>query len=129
MSAVLEYRPRSFRPSGQPLHPDPQRTRSGAPVLASAGCLQVSVAADGREVEQALRLRHRIFVQVLGGRPEPAGIDRDIFDVHCRHLIVRDTERDEVVGTYRVLMPEQAPVPACSATRIATMNSPAPIFR
>ncbi|MEN9315961.1 MAG: hypothetical protein RIS35_2354 [Pseudomonadota bacterium] len=83
-------------------------------VLASAGPLTVSVAATAREIEQALRLRHRVFAGELGARVDgPEGLDRDIFDPYCRHLVVRDTSTDRVVGTYRVLMPEQARLLGC----------------
>ena len=99
MSAVLERRPEQNA------------------VLAVAGTLEVALARDAAEIEQALRLRHRIFVQ---GRGLPAdsdgGIDRDIFDPYCQHLMVRDTQRNQVVGTYRVLMPEQAKLVGCLYT-------------
>jgi putative hemolysin len=77
--------------------------------LARAGHLSVGLARSAAEVEQAQRLRHRIFAGELAGRSaDPDGLDRDIFDPHCLHLIVRDHARDEVVGTYRMLMPRQA---------------------
>ena len=83
-------------------------------VLASAGNLSVSLAETAREIEQALRLRHRVFAGELGARIDSAdGLDRDIFDPYCRHLVVRDTATDRVVGTYRVLMPEQARLLGC----------------
>lgn len=107
MSAVLEF-PRTAALLRAP--------NSAAP-LASAGALTVSLARDAGEIEQALRLRHRIFVGELGALAEGHdGIERDIFDPYCRHLIVRDTARDAVVGTYRVLMPEQARVIGCLYT-------------
>lgn len=85
----------------------PQRTAGRA--LARAGNLAVSLARDPFEIEQALRLRHRVFVGELGARPGRFdGIDRDVFDPYCRHLIVRDESLDVVVGTYRLLMPEGA---------------------
>ncbi len=34
--------------------------------------------------------------------------DIDLFDDYCEHLLVRDTESQEVIGTYRVLTPAQA---------------------
>jgi len=36
------------------------------------------------------------------------GIDQDIFDPYCDHLLVRNAETGQVVGTYRILPPEQA---------------------
>lgn len=36
------------------------------------------------------------------------GLDIDRFDQYCDHLLVRDHGNDRVVGTYRILPPEQA---------------------
>jgi putative hemolysin len=78
-------------------------------VLARAGTLCVTLARDANDIALAQRLRHHVFAGELGARiTDPGGLDRDIFDPHCLHLIVRDQVRDEVVGTYRMLMPAQA---------------------
>jgi putative hemolysin len=71
----------------------------------------VSVAATSGDVEDALRLRWRVFVDEQGARPEAEaspGIETDRFDPHCHHLVVRDLDSDLAVGTYRVLMADQA---------------------
>jgi putative hemolysin len=95
---------RSLEPIAPPLAP-----AEPGEVLARAGCLGVALARDEAEIAQAQRLRHRVFAGELGARiADPGGLDRDIFDAHCLHLIVRDHASDEVVGTYRVLMPAQA---------------------
>ena len=36
------------------------------------------------------------------------GIDHDIYDPYCEHLVVRDRRSGEVVGNYRILSPESA---------------------
>ena len=36
------------------------------------------------------------------------GVDQDIFDPYCEHLVVRDENSGAVVGTYRILSPENA---------------------
>ena len=78
-------------------------------VLARAGTLDVCLAERPEEIEQAMRLRYRVFRDEFGARLSAGdGLDRDLFDRHCHHLIVRDRQRDEVVGTYRVLLPERA---------------------
>jgi putative hemolysin len=62
------------------------------------------------EVRQAQRLRHQVFAGEMGARlsgPLP-GHDIDLFDDYCEHLLVRDRESGAVIGTYRVLTPEQA---------------------
>lgn len=70
----------------------------------------VSVAATVTDVEEAQRLRWRVFVEEQGARPEPGrhGIEADRFDPYCRHLIVRDLATGIAVGTYRVLCADQA---------------------
>lgn len=72
--------------------------------------LTVSFAQNEEEVREAQRLRYQIFYEEMGARLgtlEP-GIDKDIFDPYCDHLLVRDNDTLEVVGTYRVLSPAQA---------------------
>ncbi|HQN12836.1 MAG TPA: GNAT family N-acyltransferase [Quisquiliibacterium sp.] len=84
-------------------------TPPSAPPLASAGSLEVRLAERPDEIEQAMRLRYRVFRDEFGAHlPAGDGLDRDLFDRHCHHLIVRDRQRDAVVGTYRVLLPERA---------------------
>lgn len=67
--------------------------------------LAVSFACSPAEVMEAQRLRYRVFAGELGARVPSAssGIDRDFYDAHCAHLLVRDTGSGEVVGTYRLL--------------------------
>jgi putative hemolysin len=69
------------------------------------------------EVQAAQRLRWRVFAGEMGAtlKPPPgtpAGLDADLFDAHCEHLIVRtlpaDDSAPQVVGTYRVLTPAAA---------------------
>ncbi|MFI6638458.1 GNAT family N-acetyltransferase [Streptomyces sp. NPDC050504] len=71
---------------------------------------RVSLARDQEDVRAAQRLRFQVFAGELGARldgPEP-GLDTDPFDAYCDHLLVREAQSDEVVGTYRLLPPERA---------------------
>jgi putative hemolysin len=70
--------------------------------------LSVGLAGDAGERRAAQRLRWQVFADELGAKLESAepGIDQDIFDQYCEHLVVRDGT--EVVGTYRLLPPEGA---------------------
>ncbi|MDP2795317.1 MAG: GNAT family N-acyltransferase [Sulfurisoma sp.] len=70
----------------------------------------VGLALNEREIEEAQRLRYRVFAEELGARirPRVAGVDADFYDPHCEHLIVRDEQAGKVVGTYRILTPEAA---------------------
>lgn len=67
--------------------------------------LVTSLADNIAEVRAAQRLRYRVFAEEMGaevpGREQ--GIDCDIFDAYCDHLIVTDPASREVVGTYRLL--------------------------
>lgn len=77
---------------------------------AGRGGISVSWASHQDEVRQAQRLRHDVFALEMGARLNSplAGHDVDLFDDFCEHLIVRDAQTHQVVGTYRVLTPAQA---------------------
>jgi putative hemolysin len=58
----------------------------------------------------ALALRYRVFVAEMGaggdGVDHAAGLERDDFDSHASHLLLRDRARpegDQVVGVYRLM--------------------------
>ncbi|PWK36882.1 GNAT family N-acetyltransferase [Cupriavidus plantarum] len=70
----------------------------------------VAWARHQDEVEEAQRLRYKVFAEEMGARLQTAtpGMDVDMFDAYCDHLIVRDQETLKVVGTYRALPPHQA---------------------
>ncbi|HZW24487.1 MAG TPA: GNAT family N-acyltransferase [Gallionella sp.] len=71
--------------------------------------LTTSLARSDAEVLEAQRLRYRIFAEEMGASlPGQKGVDRDIYDRHCEHLLVRESEDDRIVGTFRMLPPEQA---------------------
>lgn len=72
--------------------------------------LTLSMARTRSEVEEAQRLRYKVFAEEMGARlPGAYGkIDSDLFDRYCEHLLVRDGDSNKVVGTYRVLSPERA---------------------
>lgn len=62
------------------------------------------------EVREAQQLRYEVFAGEMGATlPEIVpGYDIDIFDDYCEHLLVRDRDTWQVIGTYRVLTPAQA---------------------
>jgi len=74
--------------------------------------LSVSFAQNKAEVRAAQRLRHQVFYTEMGAQPQSTamepGIDQDLFDPYCEHLIVRDNQTSEIVGTYRLLSPSMA---------------------
>ncbi len=70
----------------------------------------VGLALHQDQVREAQRLRYKVFAEEMGARlssPEP-GLDADLYDPYCDHLLVRDTDTGEVVGTYRILNPTNA---------------------
>jgi putative hemolysin len=84
---------------------------------AAAPRLETVWARQQDEVREAQRLRYRVFADEMGARlappaGTPAGLDVDIFDAHCEHLLVRTVETadapSQVVGTYRLLTPAAA---------------------
>jgi putative hemolysin len=87
------------------LHP-----RSPGGAVEAGGGVTVAWARHDDEVRQAQRLRYRVFAEEMGARLDTAqpGLDVDLFDEYCEHLLVRDQATQEVIGTYRVLTPEQA---------------------
>jgi putative hemolysin len=70
----------------------------------------VGFARSDAERREAQRLRWRVFVEEMGARlrAKEAGVDQDLFDPHCKHLLVRDEASGEVIGTYRLLPPHAA---------------------
>lgn len=64
------------------------------------------------EIEDSLRLRHRVFVQEMGARATIIGRhqdqERDVLDPYCLHLIVRDAITDEPVASTRMLTHDAA---------------------
>nr|WP_082567622.1 GNAT family N-acyltransferase [Pelomonas sp. Root1217] len=87
------------------------------PARAPSPRISVSWACRETEVREAQALRYQVFAVEMGARlptPKgaPAGLDVDLFDAYCEHLLVRaggeDDEPGPVVGTYRVLTPSAA---------------------
>jgi len=72
--------------------------------------LTTAFARNGNEVIEAQRLRYKVFAEEMGANLPSAGeeIDRDIFDNYCEHLLVRESAENKVIGTYRILSPDQA---------------------
>lgn len=72
--------------------------------------LHVGLAQCESEIREAQRLRYRIFAEELGARlpTRMPGIDIDLYDPYCEHLIVRDEANGCIVGTYRILSPQSA---------------------
>src|SRR5215471_13022783 len=73
--------------------------------LAQRGHYEVSLATTLADVQACQRLRYDVFNTELGEGLECSHaqrMDRDQFDVICDHLMVREADTGEVVGTYRM---------------------------
>jgi putative hemolysin len=72
--------------------------------------LSVTIAESEGEVRAAKKLRWQVFAGEMGARLEvrEPGVDHDLYDPYCKHLVVRDDAAGIVVGTYRILSPEAA---------------------
>jgi putative hemolysin len=72
--------------------------------------LSLSLASTAAEVKEVQRLRYKVFIEAMGlsSMSNAECLDKDAFDEHCDHLIVRDTKTLKVVGTYRILGPNAA---------------------
>lgn len=70
----------------------------------------VGLSRSEGEIEQAQRLRYKVFADEMGARlpAKIVGVDSDFYDPYCDHLVVRDEQIDKVVGTYRILRPDAA---------------------
>jgi putative hemolysin len=70
----------------------------------------VSLAVDDSEIREAQRLRYMVFAEEMGARLSSLhpGLDTDLYDPYCDHLLVREMSSGEVVGTYRILTPDSA---------------------
>ena len=82
------------------------------------GRFEVRLAQDEADIASAQRLRYRVFVEEMGAKAQAADhdgrLERDDFDPHFDHLILRDNERDvddpldQVIGVYRLMRKEVA---------------------
>jgi putative hemolysin len=72
--------------------------------------LSLGLATGSSDIAAAQRLRHRVFIEEMGARANvhSHGQEHDFFDPWCEHLIVRDETSGDVVGTNRLLTPENA---------------------
>ncbi|MCD1257448.1 GNAT family N-acetyltransferase [Paenibacillus athensensis] len=72
--------------------------------------LAVSLARTPEDIEQAQRLRYRVFAEEERNMRllRNDGLETDAYDAFCDHLIVKDLDTEAVVGTYRLLTGDRA---------------------
>lgn len=88
------------------LHQEKQTQASGR----GRPSLRVELAHSETDILEAKRLRYRVFAEELGAKlpTRTPGVDHDLYDPFCEHLIVRDEKNGRIVGTYRILAPQAA---------------------
>ncbi len=79
------------------------------------GTLEVRLARDAQDIDNAQALRYQVFYEEMGAKPtvemETTKRDFDAHDSFCDHLLVIDHARknkNPVVGTYRLIRREAA---------------------
>ena len=77
----------------------------------TAGRYALRFARSAEDLDRVAKLRFEVFnVELREGLDQSWHTCRDVdeFDAHCHHLMVMDTEHDEVVGTYRMQTADMA---------------------
>ena len=72
---------------------------------------EIKITRDSNEILEAQRLRFEVFNLEMKKGLELSyrnGLDTDDYDPLCDHLIVRDLNSKQVVGTYRLLLGSKA---------------------
>lgn len=87
MSVMMQHNGRCNRTTAHPPH------------------LMVELASGPEDIRASQALRYRIFAQEQGATLENAeqGLDCDYYDDYCHHLLVREVNSGEVVGSTRIL--------------------------
>lgn len=77
--------------------------------------LSLKIADTEDEIEQAQRLRYKVFYEEMGAHAEgdmgADGREIEFYDAYCDHLLVVDNslpQGQQIVGTYRILLQEVA---------------------
>lgn len=83
---------------------------SPAPCSNTAPRLAAELAAHPQQVRESQRLRYRVFAEEMGARVHTTQPEHeaDAYDRFCHHLLVRNLETGEVVGSTRILTDTQS---------------------
>jgi putative hemolysin len=88
------------------------RRSSGNPFLLRDKGLELRLASSRLERIEAQKLRFEVFNRELRlglTSSRSSGLDQDAHDGHCDQLLLVDTDRDCLVGTYRLLSFDRVP--------------------
>lgn len=72
--------------------------------------LVVEFADNAADIRASQALRYQVFAEEMGAEVTGAneGLDIDEFDAHCKHIVVRETATNKIVGCTRILPQEAA---------------------
>ncbi len=73
-------------------------------ITAAQDELCIEIATTPAQLEEAQRLRYRVYCEERGFEPGSNGLERDEFDESSRHILVRSRISNEVLGTVRVVL-------------------------
>jgi len=83
--------------------------------MTSIAPFELAFAESAADLRAVQALRYQVFVNELGADgpmvDHAAGLERDAYDAHCRHLVLYDRSRpegDQAVGAYRLLTGDAA---------------------
>jgi len=67
---------------------------------------QIVPAVTDELVEEAQKIRHDVYCRELGWEPISAdGLEKDEYDPHALHCLLRSTTRDKFIGCIRLVLP------------------------
>ena len=76
----------------------------GAAIEAAQDELDIELATTAAQIQEAQRLRYKVYCEERGFEPGENGLEQDSFDMTARHVLVRGRQSGEVLGTVRVVL-------------------------
>jgi N-acyl-L-homoserine lactone synthetase len=76
----------------------------GSALEAAREELEIEIAESGAQIEEAQRLRYKVYCDERGFEPGENGLEQDEFDGISRHVLVRSRLSRDVLGTVRVVI-------------------------
>jgi len=75
------------------------------PAQSPKASLVAYITQDPADIQQAYQLRHRVFSQAFNAQlnAQEPGMDKDLFDDACHHLIVKDADSNRIVAYSRII--------------------------
>ena len=77
-------------------------------IAAARDELSVFLANTPDDVRLAQQLRYRVYCEERGYEPGAGGLEQDSYDAHAAHAIVRSRATGAILGTVRIVLPNEA---------------------